>query len=153
MSIRSVSDPRNLSPNRPYSPAVVAGEWVYTAGHVPFRQDGSVGGVTTSEQTEQVLRNLECTLEAAGAHREDIVATTVYLTDIRDIDGLDLAYREFFGGGPYPARTTVEISALGRSDFRVEISAIAKRPAGNEQPSVGGHGIDKTGVGPPGSTT
>ena len=123
---RGIFDPRNLPPSRPYSPAVVVAGWVHVSGHVPFDRDGSVVGTTAREQTAQILRNIGYTLESAGASPEDIVSTTVYLTEISDIDQVDEVYREVFGEQTLPARTTVGIAALGHPAFRVEISAIAK---------------------------
>ena len=130
--MKSVRDPRNLPPNRPYSAAVIVGKWVYASGHVPFDKDGGVVGNNASEQTAQVLRNLGYTLESAGVSRRDIVSTTIYLTQISDIDAVDEIYREYFGDQALPARTTVEVSALGRPEFVVEISAVARLGAGSD---------------------
>lgn len=124
--MKSIRNPQNWASSRPYSPAIVTGQWVHLSGHVPVDGSGATIGTTTAEQTVQVLRNLDRTLSSAGATRADIVATTVYLTRIGDIDDLDQAYRAYFGDEPYPARTTVEVSALGRAEFRVEISATAR---------------------------
>lgn len=121
----SIRNPDNWASTRPYSPAIVTGRWAHLSGHVPVDESGATAGTTTAEQSAQVLRNLDRTLASAGGTSADIVATTVYLTDIGEIDALDEAYRAYFGDGPYPARTTVEVSALGRAEFRVEISAIA----------------------------
>ncbi len=125
--MRGTSSPENWSSTRPYSPAVIAGEWVYVSGHVPVDKEGVTSGANVTEQTRQVLENLERTLESAGVSRRDVVSTTVYLTDISDIDAVDAVYREFFlgSGSVFPSRTTVGIGALGRPDFRVEISAVA----------------------------
>ena len=130
--MKSVCDPRNLPPKRPYSAAVVVGKWVYASGHVPFDKDGGVVGSSASEQTAQVLRNLGYTLDSAGASRGDVVSTTIYLTHISDIDDVDAVYRDFFGEHTLPARTTVEVSALGRPEFVVEISAVARLGARGE---------------------
>ncbi len=124
--MRSVSNPGNFAPTRPYSPAVVADGWIHVSGHVPIDGGGQTTGKDTGEQTAHILSNIEQTLESAEADRRDIVATTVFLTDITDIDAVDSAYREFFSSGPYPTRTTVQVAALGRPAFRVEISAIAR---------------------------
>lgn len=123
--MRGTSSPENWSSSRPYSPAVIVGKWVYLSGHVPVDKEGFTCGTGAAEQAIQVLENLHRTLDSAGASRRDVVSTTVYLTDISDIDAVDAAYREFFQGPIFPSRTTVGIAALGRSEFRVEISAIA----------------------------
>lgn len=124
--MRGIGSPENWSSTRPYSPAIIVGEWVYLSGHVPVDKEGLTCGTDTAEQTAQVLENLQNTLNSAGASRRDIVSTTVYLTDVSDMDVVDVVYREYFVGPVFPSRTTVGIAALGRSDFRVEISAIAR---------------------------
>ncbi|MBW8079192.1 MAG: RidA family protein [Gallionella sp.] len=123
--MKAVRNPSNWSSPRPYSPAVVVGEWLYISGHVPVDADGRTCGSDVQGQALQVLENLARTLESAGASRHEVVATTVYLTDVADMDPVDEVYRQFFTGPVLPSRTTVGIAALGRSDFRVEISAIA----------------------------
>ncbi len=130
--MRVVGDSRNWASTRPYSPAVVVGDAVYVSGHVPVDGAGATSGSNGADQVDQVLRNLGNTLESAGASPADVVATTVYLTDISEIDQVDAVYRRFFGDGPSPSRTTVQVSALGRPEFRVEISAIAYLRRGSE---------------------
>lgn len=124
--MKTARDPRNWSSTRPYSPAVIVDGWVYLSGHVPVDQAGATDGADGAQQTAAVLRNLDYTLHSAGATRADVVATTVYLTHMRDIDSVDATYRKFFGDSVLPSRTTVEIAALGRHEFRVEISAVAR---------------------------
>ncbi len=128
--MKASRDPRNWTSTRPYSPAVVVDGWAYLSGHVPVDQAGTTDGDDGAQQAAAVLRNLDYTLESAGATRRDIVATTVYLTHMGDIDSVDAAYREFFAGCVLPSRTTVQIAALGRPEFRVEISAVARLAAG-----------------------
>ena len=130
--MRGVQNASNPVPTRPYSPAIIVGEWIHLSGHVPVDQGGATSGSNGSEQAARVLKNLENTLQSAGASLADVVSTTVYLTDISLIDDIDTAYRAVFQGRPYPARTTVEVAALGRSDFFVEISAIAHLPAAQD---------------------
>ncbi|MGI8867663.1 MAG: RidA family protein [Mycobacteriales bacterium] len=132
--MRAARDPRNWTSSRPYSPALVADGWAYLSGHVPVDADGATDGADGATQTAAVLRNLDFTLASAGAERDDVVATTVYLTDMADIDSVDAAYRDFFGSSVLPSRTTVEISALGRPEFRVEISAVARVGGGSGAP-------------------
>lgn len=124
--MRPARDLRNWTSTRPYSPAVVVDGWAYLSGHVPVDGTGATDGADAAQQTAAVLRNLDYTLDSAGAARGDVVTTTVYLTHMVDIDSVDAAYREFFGDGVLPSRTTVEIAALGRPEFRVEISAVAR---------------------------
>lgn len=124
--MREVRSHENWKSDRPYAPAIAAGGMLFLAGHVPVDSTGGTVLGDSRTQAVAVLKNLDRTLRAGGFTRNDIVATTVYLTDMAGIGGLDQAYREFFGAeGPYPSRTTVEISSLGRAEFTVEISAIA----------------------------
>ncbi len=117
---------QNWKSERPYSSGVLGGGLAFLAGHVPVDATGQTAGHNAREQSAAVLANLDRTLAAGGMGRDSIVSTVVYLMDMADIDALDDAFREYFGSaGPYPSRTTVQISSLGRSDFLVEVSAIA----------------------------
>ena len=80
-------------------------------------------------QTRQVLKNLQAVLEEAGASMKDVVKTTVYLKDLSKFGEMNGIYGEFFTP-PYPARATVEVSALPKG-VEVEIDAIAV--AGDEE--------------------
>jgi 2-iminobutanoate/2-iminopropanoate deaminase len=113
-------------PAPPYSPVVVGGDLVYTAGQVAMDTTGAIvpGGI--AEQTEQVLRNVAACLAAAGCGMVDVVKTTVFLTDLVDFAILNEIYARHFEP-PYPARSTVQV---GLADgLLVEIEAIARRPA------------------------
>ena len=108
----------------PYSQAIKANGMVFASGQIALDPaSGQVieGGVT--EQTERVLNNLKAVLEAAGSSLDQVVKTTVFLSDLSDFAGMNETYGRFFGENP-PARSTVEVSRLPR-DVRVEIDAIA----------------------------
>jgi 2-iminobutanoate/2-iminopropanoate deaminase len=111
----------------PYSQAVCVSGFVYTSGQVGFNPaTGQLveGGVR--EQTEQVLRNLDAVLRAAGSSLMDVVKTTVFLKDMNDFAVMNEIYGSFLAreGTVAPARSTVEVARLPR-DARVEIEAIA----------------------------
>jgi 2-iminobutanoate/2-iminopropanoate deaminase len=126
--MKTIQDPNRPAPTRPYSPGVIADGWLHLAGQVPVDDEGHTVGTGLPEQAQQVLRNISRCLEVAGAAPSDIVSTVVYLTDIRDIDALDEAYRQFFPGPRYPARTTVGVNALARPEFCVEITTVVRLP-------------------------
>lgn len=108
----------------PYSQAIVAGPFVFTAGQIPI--DPANGELVTggiSEQTERVLRNLESVLTAAGAGLRNVIKTTVYLSDMEDFNAMNRVYGRFFEELP-PARSAVEVSRLPR-DVMIEIEAVA----------------------------
>lgn len=123
--MKRFANPQMAPGKRPYSPGVQVGRWSHMSGHVPVDAQGNSRGGTAKEQAAIILNNLEKTLSAIGGCRSDFVATSVFLTDISDIDAVDAAYREFFDDHAYPARTTVQVAALGRAEFRVEIAAVA----------------------------
>ena len=110
-------------PKPPYSPVVVAGELVFTAGQVPFDVDGNVVGEDIGEQTTQTLENIRLCLEAAGCTLDDVVKVNAYLADLADFPGYNAVYERTFSK-PYPARTTVQAGLVG---VKVEIEAIARR--------------------------
>ncbi len=110
----------------PYSQAVAAAEMVFTAGQIPVDPATGkmiAGGIT--EQTRQVLQNLEAVLTASGAALESVIKTTVYLQDMTEFAAMNQVYAEFFTQNP-PARSTVEVAGLPLL-ARVEIEAIALR--------------------------
>ena len=109
----------------PYSQAVVVDGMVYTAGQIPLDpKTGGIVGQTTAEQAEQVLRNLEAILKAAGSGLALVVKTTVYLVDMADFPALNEVYAKHFPTHK-PARSTIQAAALPRA-VRVEIDAIAR---------------------------
>jgi 2-iminobutanoate/2-iminopropanoate deaminase len=113
-------------PRAPYSPVVVDGGLVYTAGQVGFdeRCDLVPGGIEA--QTHRALENLTACLRAAGCECADVLKVNAYLADLADFEGFNAVYREFFEE-PFPARTTVGVSLPG--GILVEIEAIARLPA------------------------
>lgn len=108
----------------PYSQAVRAGNLLFASGQIPIDPatgEFVAGGI--KEQTEQVMRNLSAVLEAAGAGLNQVVKTTVFLSDMDDFTAMNEVYGGFFAENP-PARATVQAARLPR-DARVEIEAIA----------------------------
>jgi len=108
----------------PYSQAVRAGGFIFASGQIPLDPKTGefvAGGV--ADQTEQVMRNLQAVLEAAGSGLNRIVKTTVFLADMNDFAAMNEVYGRYFEENP-PARATVQAARLPR-DARVEIEAIA----------------------------
>ncbi len=110
----------------PYSQGISAGEFVFASGQTPLRADGSLvtGGVT--EQTEQCLANAREILLAAGVTMNDVVKVTVFMTDLGEFAAMNAVYAKHFKI-PYPARSTVQVSALPKG-AAVEIEVLAVRP-------------------------
>lgn len=108
----------------PYSQAVQAGDLLFCSGQIPLDpKTGELVGGGVEEQTRQVMKNLEEVLKAAGATFEDLVRTTIYLTDIAAFPVVNDIYAGYLGESP-PARATVEVSALPKGAL-VEIDGIA----------------------------
>lgn len=123
--IEPIIPPNAYRSGSPFAPAVRAGAFVFVSGCVPVDfETGRLAGTDIRQQTEAVLENIARTLSAAGAGANMVAKTTVFLTDIADFADMNEVYREFFGSHQ-PARSTVEVAALGRPEFRVEIEAIA----------------------------
>jgi 2-iminobutanoate/2-iminopropanoate deaminase len=108
----------------PYSQAIVANGFVYTAGQVGTDpKTGSLVAGGIAEQTEQALNNLEAVLKAAGASLDAAIKTTVFLTEMNDFAAMNEIYGKRFSK-PYPARSSVQVARLPR-DARVEIEIVA----------------------------
>lgn len=108
----------------PYSQAVVAGGFVFTAGQIALSPTGEmVGDGDITAETHQVLTNLRAVLEAAGAGLDTVVKTTVFLQDMGDFAAMNAVYTRYFSA-PYPGRSAVQAAALPKG-VRVEIEAIA----------------------------
>jgi 2-iminobutanoate/2-iminopropanoate deaminase len=108
----------------PYSQGTVANGFIYTAGQIAIDpKTGKMIEGDTSEQTEQVLKNLEAVLRAGGAGFDDVVKTTVFLADMNDFAKMNEVYGRYFKA-PYPARSTVQVARLPL-DAKVEIEAVA----------------------------
>lgn len=108
----------------PYSQAVKANGFVYTAGQIcldPQSMEIIKGGIR--EQTERVMKNLKAVLEAAGSDLSKVVKTTVFLIDMSDFTAMNEVYGAAFGSHK-PARSTVAVSGLPRG-VRVEIEVVA----------------------------
>jgi 2-iminobutanoate/2-iminopropanoate deaminase len=110
----------------PYSQAVVAGGFLFSAGQIALDPaSGQIvdGGVTA--QTDRVMQNLKAVLDQAGLTWTDVVKTTVYLHDMADFPTVNEIYGKALGSAR-PARSTVQVSALPRGAL-VEIDMIAAK--------------------------
>lgn len=107
----------------PYSQAIRANDVVYFSGQIPLDPATMTlvgGGI--NEQAERVFLNMRAVAEAANASLNDIVKLTIYLTDLNDFSVVNAAMMRFFAE-PYPARTTIQVSALPKEAL-VEVDAV-----------------------------
>jgi 2-iminobutanoate/2-iminopropanoate deaminase len=126
MSKRAVQPDGVATPKAPYSPVVVSGDHVYTAGQVAFDETGTVVSGAIDAQTRRALENVKACLEAAGCGLDHVVKVNAFLADLADFEGYNEVYREYFTA-PYPARTTVQAGLP--PGLLVEIEAVARLPA------------------------
>ncbi|MDQ5984875.1 MAG: 2-iminobutanoate/2-iminopropanoate deaminase [Syntrophus sp. SKADARSKE-3] len=111
----------------PYSQAVEAGGFVFCSGQVPIvPETGVVITGNIGEATEQALKNVRAVLAAAGVGLEQVIKTTIYLTDISDFPAVNEVYGRYFQKD-HPARSTVAVAALPKG-AAVEIEAVAVGP-------------------------
>lgn len=108
----------------PYSQAVRAGDFIFLSGQIPI--DSKTNQVVEADivtQTRQVLQNIKGILESENLSMENIVKTTLFITDMNLFSAVNEEYGKFFGLSR-PARSTVEVSRLPK-DVLIEIEAIA----------------------------
>ncbi len=112
------------TPVGPYSPGVIAGNFVFVSGQAG--RDPITGHLAddVEAQTEQTLRNIAAILEAAGSSLSRVVRCGVFLVDMNEFSQMNAVYSRVFGNHR-PARTTVEVSGLPGEGLRVEIDAVA----------------------------
>lgn len=124
--LKSIYPKGGGKPTAPLTPGISWNDVVFVSGQVPRNREGEIVGTTIGEQTREVIANLRRVLDASGVSLDRVVRTTVYLTSISDMAGMNEVYRAEFGE-TLPTRTTVEVSALGNPAYLVEIDAIAIR--------------------------
>jgi 2-iminobutanoate/2-iminopropanoate deaminase len=118
-----MSDPSAPArPVGPYTPAVRAGDWLICSGQVPLR-DGNLVTDGIEVATKQCVANIEALLHEHGARLDQVVKTSVFLTDMADYADMNEAYMEAFGTHR-PARSAVAVVALPLG-AQVEIEAWA----------------------------
>jgi 2-iminobutanoate/2-iminopropanoate deaminase len=114
-------------PGGPYSPGIVSGGFVFTAGQVGTDPaTGQVAGETIEAQTRQVMKNLQSVLRAAGCDFKDVVKTLAFVTKAELFSDYNKVYKEFVPE-PFPARSTV-VCQLAGPEYLVEIEMVAKIP-------------------------
>lgn len=115
----------------PYSQGIAADALLVTSGQIPVDPaTGRLAGEDIETQTRQVLDNVGAVLAAGGCGWEDVIKTTIFLTDLGDFQTVNTLY----GGRlaePFPARSTVQVAALPLG-ARIEIEVIASRTGGGQ---------------------
>ena len=112
------------APIGPYSQAVQAGNFLFVSGQVAINpENGELNIPNIEEETHQVMRNLKAVLLEAGLSFDNIVKSTIFLTDMGTFAQVNEIYGQYFTAD-FPARETVQVSVLPKN-VNVEISVIA----------------------------
>jgi 2-iminobutanoate/2-iminopropanoate deaminase len=128
---RIIRTDRAPAPVGPYNQAIAAsGQLLFVAGQIPLHPETGeiVGTGDITQQTERVMANLAAILEAAGTSWENVVKTTVFLSDLENFAAMNQVYARYFAPETAPARACVEVSRLPK-DVLVEIDCIATIPS------------------------
>jgi 2-iminobutanoate/2-iminopropanoate deaminase len=114
----------------PYTPVRQAGDLYFVSGQVGVDPTTGEAALDVAAQTRQVLDNLAHVLQTAGLGMDDVVKTTIYVTDMADFAAINAVYMTYFAE-PRPARATVGVAALPNvaknTPLKVEIEAIARQ--------------------------
>ena len=124
---RTYLDPDGLAPPpEPYAHAIRCGDTLYIAGQVAFDEQNQIVGVGDPRlQAEQVWRNIELAVEAAGGTIANVVKITIFLKDIRHA-AAEISIRErLFKPGRFPVCTEVQVANLGLPELLMEVDAVA----------------------------
>ena len=118
----------------PYSQGIRAGSLIITSGQLPIDMATGAFPATIEEQTRKSLENCKAVLEASGATMENVIKTTVFLSDMNNFAAMNGVYATFFAGD-YPARSAVEVARLPK-DALVEIECIRRSDTVRQAPAA-----------------
>jgi 2-iminobutanoate/2-iminopropanoate deaminase len=108
----------------PYSQAIRIGDLLYTSGQIALDpESGKFLFGEIEEETEQTIKNISAILKADGLNLENVIKTTVYLSDLKNFDRMNQVYEKYFSKNK-PARACVQVAALPKA-AKIEIDAIA----------------------------
>jgi 2-iminobutanoate/2-iminopropanoate deaminase len=119
----------------PFSQAVKLGNLVFVSGQGPIDPKTHEVKGDIKEQTERMLLNIQAILEAAGTSMQNVVNTTLYLTDLKNFEAVNEVYAKFFPKDP-PPRATVQAGLL--RGMLVEMQCIAWVPEPGREKKEGG---------------
>lgn len=120
--IKTVNAP---APIGPYNQAVLAGNTLFISGQIALNPvNGELMMASIQEETEQVMRNLKAVLQAADMDFENVVKSSIFISDMNNFSEINAVYSKYFDEETAPARETVEVANLPKF-VNVEISMIA----------------------------
>ena len=113
------------APIGPYNQAVLSGNTLYTSGQIAFNPETNKLVLDSiSNETTQVMENMKEVLAAAGMTFENVVKTSIFISDMNDFGAINNVYGSYFNEATAPARETVQVACLPKN-VNVEISMIA----------------------------
>lgn len=113
------------APIGPYNQAVLSGNTLFTSGQIAFNpvtNELVLDNIT--DETKQVMENMKEVLAAAGMTFENVVKTSIFISDMNDFGAINAVYGSYFDEATAPARETVQVACLPKN-VNVEISMIA----------------------------
>jgi 2-iminobutanoate/2-iminopropanoate deaminase len=123
--MKTIATPHAPQAIGPYSQGNQVGNLVFFSGQIPLDPvSGQMVGAKVTEQTTQVMKNIQGLVKAVGAELDSIVKTTVFLQSMKDFAAFNEVYASFLKP-PFPARSTVEVAALPKGAL-VEIECIVE---------------------------
>ena len=108
----------------PYSQAIICGNLLFTSGQIPIIPETGELAEGLEAQAHQVFKNIKNLIEAAGSSIDNVVKTTVFISDMNDFAKINEIYSEYFTE-PYPARSCVEVARLPK-DVKLEVETIVE---------------------------
>jgi len=127
MTLKIIRTNQAPAPVGPYNQAIAAkGTMLFVAGQIPLNPETGeiVGGNDITQQTQQVMANLGAILKEAGTGWENVVKTSVFLSDLNNFVPMNQVYASYFDEATALARACVEVARLPK-DVLVEIDCIA----------------------------
>lgn len=113
------------APIGPYNQAVLSGNTLYTSGQIAINPTtGNLVLDNIETETKQVMANLKAVLEAAGMTFENVIKSSIFISNMDDFGIINSIYGNFFNEATAPARETVQVARLPKN-VNVEISVIA----------------------------
>jgi len=120
-----IQTPYAPAPIGPYNQAVLSGNTLYTSGQIAINPEtGELQLGTIQEETTLVMENMKAVLDAAGMTFENVVKTSIFISDMNNFGEINKVYGSYFNDETAPARETVEVANLPKF-VNVEISMIA----------------------------
>jgi len=113
------------APIGPYNQAILSGNTLYTSGQICLHPStGELVNSSVEVETTQVMENMKAVLTEAGMNFENVVKSSIFISDMNDFAKINEIYGSYFNAETAPARETVEVANLPKF-VNVEISMIA----------------------------